>query len=120
MEIPALALLRTSKDELRARAANIFARLRGLPGQITVGRSTGKVGGGSLPRSVIASVTIDIVPDGCSANEFASLLRSTIPPVIGYIANDCFKIDLRTVFPQQDEAVIDAIRLACSAVAPDR
>ena len=117
-EIPALALLQISKDELRARAANIFARLRGLPGQISIGRGSVKVGGGTLPRSVISSVTIDIVPDGCSVNEFASLLRSTIPPVIGYIANNCFKLDLRTIFPPQDEAVVDAIRLACSAVAP--
>jgi L-seryl-tRNA(Ser) seleniumtransferase len=117
-EIPALALLQISKDELRARAANIFARLRGLPGQISIGRGSVKVGGGTLPRSVISSVTIDIVPDGCSVNEFASLLRSTIPPVIGYIANNCFKLDLRTIFSQQDEAVVDAIRLACSAVAP--
>jgi L-seryl-tRNA(Ser) seleniumtransferase len=117
-EIPALALLQISKDDLRARAANIFARLRGLPGQISIGRGSVKVGGGTLPRSVISSVTIDIVPDGCSVNEFASLLRSTIPPVIGYIANNCFKLDLRTIFPPQDEAVVDAIRLACSAVAP--
>jgi L-seryl-tRNA(Ser) seleniumtransferase len=117
-EIPARALLRTSKDELRARAAHIFARLRGLPAQITVGRGTVKVGGGTLPRSTIASVTIEIIPDGCSVTEFASLLRSTIPPVIGYVANNCFKIDLRTVFPPQDEAVVDAIRLACSVIPP--
>ena len=118
-DIPVLALLQTSKDELRARAANIFARLRGLPLQISVGRGSGKVGGGTLPRSVIPSVTIDIVPDGCSLQEFASRLRKTTPPVIGYIASNCFKIDLRTVLHQQDEIVIDAIRSACSAPAPD-
>ena len=118
-DIPVLALLQTSKDELRARAANIFARLRGLPLQISVGRGSGKVGGGTLPRSVIPSVTIDIVPDGCSLQEFASRLRGTTPPVIGYIAGNCFKIDLRTVLHQQDEIVIDAIRSACSAPAAD-
>jgi L-seryl-tRNA(Ser) seleniumtransferase len=112
--IPALGLLRTAKDDLRARAANIFARLRGLPAQITVGRGTGKVGGGTLPRSVLASVTIDIIPEICSVKEFASRLRRTTPPLIGYIANNCFKIDLRTVLPQQDDVVIDAIRSACT------
>lgn len=116
-EIPALALLKTAKDELRARAATIFERLRGLPAQITVGRGSGKVGGGTLPRSIIPSVTIDIVPDGCSVKEFATRLRDGAPPVIGYIANNCFKIDLRTVFPQQDEAVVDAIRYACAGTA---
>jgi L-seryl-tRNA(Ser) seleniumtransferase len=114
-EIPALALLLIPKDDLRARAANIFARLRGLPAQISIGRGTGKVGGGTLPRSVLPSVTIDIVPQGCSLNEFAARLRADIPPVIGYIANGSFKLDLRTILPLQDELVIDAVRTACAS-----
>ena len=36
------------------------------------------------------------------------------PPVIGYIANDRFKLDLRTIFPHQDAAIVDAIRAACA------
>ena len=114
-DVAALGLLQISKDELRARAANMLARLRGLPLQIGVGRGIGKVGGGTLPRAVIPSVTIDMAPEGCSVNEFASRLRNATPPVIGYIANNSFKIDLRTVLHQQDEVVVDAIRSACSA-----
>jgi L-seryl-tRNA(Ser) seleniumtransferase len=117
-EIPALALLLTSKDDLRARAANIFARLRGLPAQISIGRGTGKVGGGTLPRSVLPSVTIDLVPQSCSVNEFASRLRGHTPPVVGYIASGSFKLDLRTILPLQDEVVIDAIRTACTDSPP--
>lgn len=112
--IPALALLRIPKDDLRARAANIFERLRGLPAQISIGRGTGKVGGGTLPKSVVVSVTIDIVPKSCSVKEFAARLRAATPPLIGYIASNVFKVDLRTVLPPQDEVVIDAIRVACS------
>jgi L-seryl-tRNA(Ser) seleniumtransferase len=118
-EIPALALLRVSKDELRARAASIFERLRGLPAQITVGRGTGKVGGGTMPRSTIPSVTIDIVPANSSVTHFAAQLREATPPVVGYIAANSFKLDLRTIFPQQDEAVIDAIRTACARPEPE-
>ena len=114
-EIPALALLRISKDELRARAAAIFARLRGLPLQITIGRGAVKAGGGTLPRSMISSITIDIVPENCSVRDFATSLRTSVPPVVGYIANERFKLDLRTIFPQQDDAVVDAIRVACAA-----
>lgn len=117
--ISALALLRVPKDELRARAANIFERLRGLPARIMIGRGRGKVGGGTLPRSVIASVTVDIVPQQCSVKDFAARLREATPPLIGYIAENCFKIDLRTVLPQQDEVVIDLIRMACSAASPE-
>jgi len=113
-EIPALALLRISRDELRARAAAIFARLRGLPLQITIGRGAVKAGGGTLPRSMISSITIDIVPENCSVCDFAISLRTSVPPVVGYIANERFKLDLRTIFPHQDDAVIDAIRSACA------
>jgi L-seryl-tRNA(Ser) seleniumtransferase len=118
-DVPALALLKISKDELRARAATIIERLRGLPARISIGRGIVKVGGGTLPRSTISSVAIDIGPKDCSVNEFASRLRALTPPVIGYIANKSFKLDLRTIFPHQDDAIVDAIRTACTA-APDR
>lgn len=114
-DVPALSLLKISKDELRARAATIIERLRGLPARISIGRGIVKVGGGTLPRSTIASVAIDIVPKDFSVNELASRLRALTPPVIGYIANKSFKLDLRTIFPQQDDAIVDAIRTACTA-----
>jgi L-seryl-tRNA(Ser) seleniumtransferase len=114
-EIPALALLQIPKDELRARAATILTRLRGLPLKIAAGRGIAKVGGGSLPKSIVASVTIDIWPENKSLEIFANALRTL--GVIGYIANQRVKLDLRTIFPHQDDAVVDAIR-ACAAPAP--
>jgi L-seryl-tRNA(Ser) seleniumtransferase len=114
-EVPALALIKIDKDELRGRAANIITRLRGLPAQINVGRGVVKSGGGTSPRAVIPSVTIDITPENISPNEFAAHLRAQTPPIIGYIAQGAFKLDLRTIFPEQDDSVVDAIRAACSA-----
>ncbi len=116
-EIPALALLQTSKDELRARAAHIIERLRGLPARVSVGRGSVKVGGGTLPRSTISSIVIDISPKDCSVNEFGARLRALSPPVVGYIANKSFKLDLRTVLPHQDDLVVDSIRSVCAPSA---
>jgi L-seryl-tRNA(Ser) seleniumtransferase len=116
-QIPALALLQIPKDELRARAAAMLARLRGLPLQITIGRGTAKVGGGTLPRSMLSSITIDVLPQNCSVHEFASALRRSVPPIVGYIANERFKLDLRTIFPHQDDTVVDAIRAASATAA---
>ena len=116
-KIPAIAILRITKDELRARAAAILVRLRGLPMQITIGRGNASVGGGSLARSVLPSVTLDIVPEHSSVNEFATNMRRSSPPVIGYIANGSFKLDLRTIFPSQDDSVVDAIRVASAAAS---
>lgn len=109
-EIPVLALLQGAKDELRARAAAMLDRLRGLPLQLSIGRGAGKIGGGALPKSVLSSVTIDLLPQNCSVAQFAYLLRRHSPAVVGYISNGRYKLDLRTIFPDQDDLVIDAIR----------
>lgn len=113
-EIPALALLQIPKDELRARAAAMVTRLQGLPVKITIGSATAKIGGGTLPKSIVPSITIDFLPENFSLQEFARALRRAVPPVIGYIGDGRFKLDLRTIFSHQDDLVIDAIRTACT------
>jgi L-seryl-tRNA(Ser) seleniumtransferase len=115
-DIPTLALLQVSEDVLRTRAAAICDELSKMCSglQIAIGRSTAKAGGGTLPKSTMSSVTIEIIPSNCSVVAFAARLRNSAPPVIGYIANDRFKLDLRTVFPQQDDLVVKAIRAECT------
>jgi L-seryl-tRNA(Ser) seleniumtransferase len=113
-EIPALALLQTSEDSLRARATAIAWHLADLPLKIVIGRGKAKTGGGTLPKSNVPSVTIDFVPNNSSPAEFANSLRGSNPAVIGFIADGRFKLDLRTIFPQQDDLVIKAIRAACT------
>jgi L-seryl-tRNA(Ser) seleniumtransferase len=113
-EIPTLAVLKISYDALRARAVAISSSLQGLPVAIAIGRGRAKAGGGTLPNSNVPSVTVDIVPRNSSVAEFAATLRASNPPVIGYIAGHRVKLDLRTIFPDQDELVIKAIRAACT------
>ena len=115
-EIAALALLRISEGELRARAAAICAELSnrcsGL--QIASGRSIAKTGGGTLPKAKLPSVTIDLLPNNSSLADLAATLRERNPAVIGYIAGNRFKLDLRTIFPHQDGLVVEAISAAFS------
>ncbi|HEY5766244.1 MAG TPA: L-seryl-tRNA(Sec) selenium transferase [Candidatus Udaeobacter sp.] len=113
-EIPALALLQTSEDALRARAAAIASNLADLPMKIAIRCGKAKTGGGTLPTSNVPSVTIDFIPGDRSVAEFAASLRASNPPVIGYIADNRLKLDLRTIFPRQDESVINAARAACT------
>jgi L-seryl-tRNA(Ser) seleniumtransferase len=114
--IPALALLQVSEDELRTRAAAACSQLQGLPLKIAIGRGKAKAGGGTLPKSHLSSVTVDIIPKNSSLIDFATALRASNPPVAGYIADGWFKLDLRTIFPQQDNLVIEAIRAACTGL----
>jgi L-seryl-tRNA(Ser) seleniumtransferase len=113
-EIPALALLQIPKDELRARAAAMVTRLQGLPVKITIGSATSKIGGGTLPRSILPSITLDFLPEDGSVQDFARALRRSVPPIIGYVGDGRFRLDLRTIFSHQDDLVIDAIRTACT------
>ena len=112
-EIPTLALLQISEDALRGRAVAIASNLADLPMKIAIGRGKAQAGGGTLPTSNVPSVTIDFLPKDSSLAEFAARLRASTPPVIGYIADNRFKLDLRTIFPQQDEIAIKAIRATC-------
>lgn len=113
-KIPVIGLLQVSQEALRKRATAMSGRLNDLPLQIAIGRSTARVGGGTLPKSAMASVTIEIVPRHCSPADLAARLRRTTPPIIGYIDKDRFKLDVRTILPHQDGTVVEAIRAACA------
>jgi len=107
---PVLEMLSLSNHDLRARAETIIAALNGLPLKASVGEGKTQIGGGTLPRSVIPSVVLDLLPQTMALAEFATRLRAHTPSVIGYISGGRFKLDLRTIFPPQDEEVIRAIR----------
>jgi L-seryl-tRNA(Ser) seleniumtransferase len=108
--VPALAMIQVSNDELRRRAEELIARLHEPLLRLEIGKGKGQIGGGTLPRSTIQSVTLDFAADAPAA--FAARLRRGAPPVIGYIAAGKFKLDLRTIFPRQDEELVTALRCA--------
>jgi L-seryl-tRNA(Ser) seleniumtransferase len=112
--IPVVSMLCVSTETLSARADAIVVALRDLPLNAKVGEGKAQIGGGTLPRSVIPSVTVDLVPATMTLPEWAARLRSGTPPVIGYISGERFKLDLRTIFPQQDEELVRGVRDAAS------
>jgi L-seryl-tRNA(Ser) seleniumtransferase len=108
--LPALAMLAVTADQLRVRAEALLAQIRDLPLHTTIGEGKAQVGGGSLPRAVIPSVTLDLRPDKISVEDFAARLRRGSPPIVGYLAGGKFKLDLRTIFPRQDAQIASALR----------
>jgi hypothetical protein len=62
-------------------------------------------------------VTVDLQPAEISLKDFAGRLRRSMPPLIGYIANGRFKLDLRTIFPGQDTDLIRLVREATAQSA---
>ena len=111
-DVPILAMMRTSQDELRGRAQKLVAALEGLPLKATVGTGEGQIGGGTMPKTRLASVTLDVMPANVPLSEFAARMRAGEPPVVGYVSAGRFKLDLRTIFPRQDEELIRAVKAA--------
>ena len=110
--LPLLQMLALRDDTLRLRAEAIIAALQGAPVTAVIGVGTSRCGGGTMPRSSQPSLTVDLAPSAQSLPNFARRLREGSPPVVGYIESNLLRLDLRTVFPQQDEALTAAIRAA--------
>jgi L-seryl-tRNA(Ser) seleniumtransferase len=113
--VPIVAMMHATPDELRARAQSMAAAMDGSAVKASVGEGGSQVGGGTLPQTVIPSVTLDLVPGRTPLLEFAARLRAGRPPVVGYVSGGRFKLDLRTVFPRQDGELIAALRAALAA-----
>lgn len=111
MEIPLLALLSTSTDNLRLRAERLAPQI--AESQLVAGaepvESTAQLGGGTVPAQSIPTWCVAIEPNGISVDALATKLRTGRPPVFGRIQNDRLLFDLRSVMPAQDAKLIAAL-----------
>ena len=105
-------MMLVSTDDLAARAKGIMDGLAGLDASMELGAAQGQIGGGSLPRTTLPSVSIQLRPHAFAAAQLAERLRRGPPPVVGHIERDAVILDLRTVLPSQDQALQTAIRAA--------
>jgi L-seryl-tRNA(Ser) seleniumtransferase len=108
-KIPAWQMISAPTDVVRKRAENIKKELEKFGISIAIEESESTVGGGSLPGETIPTIAIS-VSSVKSANEHAKLFREQSPPIIGRIEDEKFVLDLRTIFPHQDELIIKAIK----------
>jgi L-seryl-tRNA(Ser) seleniumtransferase len=113
--IPVLDMMHAGNDDLRARAERIVAALQGRPLRLRVTTGRAQIGGGTLPRSALPSVTLEVSHPTLGAQALAARLREQPVPVIAYVGRGNLKLDLRTIFPHQDAAVIRALLAASAA-----
>ncbi|HEX8522627.1 MAG TPA: L-seryl-tRNA(Sec) selenium transferase [Tepidisphaeraceae bacterium] len=108
-QIPIFAMMKMTEEVLGTRAQRLVQRLGHLPLGARVGSGRSQVGGGTLPQTEINSVTVDLSPQDRSLEQLARQLRSQQPAVVGYIAEDRFKLDLRTIFEHQEDALVEVV-----------
>ncbi len=110
-EIPLLRMLETPQSRLLERAYQLVRYFGNMPGvSATATQTQAFVGGGSLPDRAIESVAVAIRSESISENELALRLRMLDPAVMGRVEAGQVLLDLRAVFPEQDQALADAVR----------
>lgn len=115
-EVPTLRMLSTSLAELKERCRAFAARLLELPqlDSVEVQDDVAYVGGGSLPDVAVPTCVVAITAKGMSEESFAERLRTGSPAVVGRVQNGKWLMDLRTVFVEQEDALLGAVRAASS------
>ena len=103
--IPALAMIRMDAAEIRVRAEALCTRLGRERARVIPGQSV--IGGGATPEQSIPTWLIAIECADPAAVE--RRLRLGDPPVIARIEDEKVVIDLRTVFREEEPALLAAL-----------
>lgn len=106
--LPLIRMLSASvKEDLRPRAESILEGLSDVEGlECGTVETIARCGGGTMPKSEIPSLALELNPTTMSLPKLAQRLREKDVPVMGYVAEDRFRLDLRTIFPEQDAIVV--------------
>jgi L-seryl-tRNA(Ser) seleniumtransferase len=109
--VPLVRMLATSLENLQQRAARLAPQLSRSPlvASATVESCHSTLGGGSVPTQDIPSWAVVISPRDMTVDALAQRLRSADVPVVGRIADDRIWLDLRTVLPNQDVALVQVL-----------
>jgi len=109
-KVPVWRMIAAPLEQLEARARQ-WAQALGT-GEVAGGEST--VGGGSLPGETLPTRLLSLaVPN---PNAFLARLRRCRPPVIARVEADQVMLDPRTVAPEQDAALLQALRSCLSEI----
>jgi L-seryl-tRNA(Ser) seleniumtransferase len=109
-DLPTLRMIRTPAPEIEDRARRLAKELgRSAPGlEVDVAPSVARSGGGTLPTYEIPSFAVRL--GGKDPEALAGELRSANPPVVGRVREGRLWLDVRTILPGDEEAVIETVR----------
>jgi L-seryl-tRNA(Ser) seleniumtransferase len=115
-EIPVVRMIAMTLRELNPRARRFARKLRtvlpdGIRVQVVEGNSV--VGGGSCPECRLPTALIALESERFRPNLIESRLRSLETPIVLRLEEDKALIDLRTVFPAQETALLKGIQAVC-------
>jgi L-seryl-tRNA(Ser) seleniumtransferase len=121
--LPALRMIRASADEVGRHAQKIARELKRVlvstSGEIEIADGQSVIGGGSTPAEYLPTRLLRITSAKYSANQLEARLRigangtrAEHTPVLARVSEDCLVLDLRTVFPAQEQVLIAVLTAA--------
>ena len=111
-EIPTLRMLTRPVAELDRQARALARRLRrrfGARFKVEVVESEGRAGGGALPQATLPSRALALTIPPLAPQELEARLRQAVTPVIGRVERGVVVLDLRTMLPGDQEALMAAL-----------
>jgi len=109
-EVPVLRMMGLSKQAIQSRADAVASGIPAGNLQCEVIDGESVIGGGSAPSAVLPSRVLALTSRTLSADELASRLRASNPAIIARVEQGRVLLDLRTVFPEQDAKLIEALK----------
>ena len=109
--IPTLGMMRLSREEIGQRAYALAQQVNSKGNKIKAEVINGEsvIGGGAAPSSVLPTCLVALTGGQLSADELATRLRASTPPIVGRVEQGRVLLDLRTVLPNQDEELTAAV-----------
>lgn len=109
-EVPILAMLLRTRQEIAEQAERIVATVRGQTdvADVTVMDGFSQMGSGSLPGQDLPTTLVAVSPRATSAEELGRRLRAGTPAVFTRIKSDQVLVDPRTLLHGEEEQLVQA------------
>lgn len=116
-DIPVLRQLSYSADELHARGTHLLAQLQAASSErerFSLQPVMSTPGGGTLPEQTLRSWALAVMSR--NAGEFSQRLRLGTPAVFGRVQEGLTLVDLRTVNPDDDAALLRCLAESVTSI----
>ncbi len=113
--IPVLGMLTAPAAQIKRRAKRLHRQLSkevSTLSAVALKEEASQVGGGALPLQALPTWVLALRPLQISAGQMDERLRRGSPPIIARVKDEEVLLDLRTVFPAEEKALLEGIRRA--------
>jgi L-seryl-tRNA(Ser) seleniumtransferase len=110
-ELPVMRMLSLTPEELNSRAQRMVEQIASGNNALRASlvESESAIGGGAGPTAKLKTTAISLTHQQLSAEDIERQLRSSKPPIVARIVEGCVMLDLRTVFPDEEPALLSAL-----------